>query len=372
MLCRKCKKAIPDGSHFCNLCGAKQVLAEQKPRVKQRGNGQGTVYKRGNTWTAKHRHLAPGGKMVSVCKGGFGTKREALDYLARICETPRTDAHISFEGLYAKWIARHAERVSKATIDCYKAAYKHFATVHRYPFSSLTTEQLQACVDACPHGVRTKENMKALCTSLYAYAHEIGVTNEDYGQHIYIARNASVSGDKRKQAFTREELDRLFTAQYEGVGGVDVVLIMCYTGFRIGELLKIGKNDVNIEQGYIVGGSKTKAGIGRIVTLSPKILPLVRARYDAASEDGRLFTDESGRPYSENRWREKQAQILSGIDGVRPLLPHECRHTFATLMKAVDASKEDKMRLIGHADERMLAHYTHTSIAELKAITDRL
>ena len=44
MKCKKCKADIPDGSRFCNMCGAR-VAAGRKP--KSRGNGTGSVYKRG-------------------------------------------------------------------------------------------------------------------------------------------------------------------------------------------------------------------------------------------------------------------------------------------------------------------------------------
>ena len=370
MICQKCKKELPDGALYCMYCGAKLAAPAlpRKQRTKTRGNGQGTAYKRENgKWAARYRHAAGGGKMTSIYKGGFQTKKAALDWLAQLHTMQRTDPDISFEALYKKWIERHEERVGKSTIDCYKAAYKYFARVHRLPFARLTTEQLQRCVDECPHGTRTRENMKALCTSMYKYAHEIGVTSDDYGQHIYIKREKA---ETEKRAFTTEELDTLLNRQ-PSVPDLDMVLILCYPGFRINELLKLRKEDYDPALNCLTGGGKTKAGTNRRVTLSPKIKGFVTARYLRTAPGGYLFGKPDGSAITPDHYRDMQRRALESA-GVRTLTPHECRHTFATLMKRVDASKEDKKRLIGHSSDAMLEHYTHAEIRDLERITDQL
>ena len=370
MICSKCKKELPEGALYCMFCGAKigGAAPARKQKRKQRGNGQGTVYKRENgKWAARYRHVSGNGQMVSVYKGGFETKKAGLEWLAGLNTVRRTDPDISFENLFEKWIARHKERVGKSTIDCYYAAYKYFADLHRLPFSRLTTEQLQRCVDECERGVRTKENMKALCTSLYKYADEIGVTKDDYGQHIYIKREAA---QEEKRAFTEKELKQLFKVEGE-IPGVDIVLVLCYTGFRLNELLKLRKEDYDAAEGCFVGGGKTKAGTNRIVTISPKIKPYVLDRVMKTPPGGYVFGREDGSQLQPNKYRERQ-KIAFEAAGVRNLTPHECRHTFATLMKNVQGAKEDKKRLIGHASDEMLEHYTHAAIEDLKKITDQL
>ena len=85
MFCRKCKKEIPEGSAFCCWCGTKQTAV--RPPVKTRGNGTGTVYKRGKTWeiqvTLGFRYDAETGKLKRIArtKGGFKTKTDTLNYV---------------------------------------------------------------------------------------------------------------------------------------------------------------------------------------------------------------------------------------------------------------------------------------------------
>lgn len=61
-----------------------------------------------------------------------------------------------------------------------------------------------------------------------------------------------------------------------------------------------------------------------------------------------------------------------GTRGPRKLTPYCCRHTFATLMKAVQAPDKDKLELMGHTSTEMLQHYQHVHYEDLRNITDRI
>jgi hypothetical protein len=45
MICKKCEKPVPDGASFCPWCGRKLIREQAR---KQRGNGQGSVYRLSN------------------------------------------------------------------------------------------------------------------------------------------------------------------------------------------------------------------------------------------------------------------------------------------------------------------------------------
>ena len=362
MNCRKCKKDLPDGALYCCWCGTKQTVE----RKRRRSNGEGTVFKRGNKWAARYRSFTPYGK-IDKYHGGFATKVEALEWLAHVNDMPRTDSDITFAALFEQWISRHADRVGKSTINCYKAAYKYFEPVWPYRFALLTTEQLQKCVDGCPCGPRTRENMKALCTCLYRYAREIGVTDNDYGQFIYVVHGEA----DEKRTFSRDELERLF-AVADSVPYIDVVLILCYTGFRINEICAMNRESYDPQLRALFGGSKTDAGKNRVVPVADCILPFVEQHYSSAKPGGPLFSWDNGKRHRTNHLRDVMQAALNAVPEVRPLMPHECRHTFATLMKSADGSREDKKRLIGHASELMLEHYTHAGIEDLRAIIEQL
>lgn len=369
MLCKKCKKEIPDWSVFCNLCGAKQL---RERSAKKRGNGQGTVYKDKNgKWIAEYTiGWDDGDGQLSRRKRkkrGFSTKNEALDYLPNLKQDlPQQDMNVKFKDLYKKWLDGHTEKVTQSTINCYKSAYKYFSALYYVEISKIRTEHLQKCIDECPHGKRTKENMKALGTSLWKYAMQLDIVDKNYAEYLYIKKEESAE----KISFSKEQLAAMW-ANVDQIPNLKYVLLLCYTGMRLSEMLGAMTENYDPVEGYFITGVKTDAGKNRVITISPKIKPF----FADFAKGKHLFTDLSAKKFrSAIYYPALQALDMDALDeqGDHIYTPHCCRHTFATLMKNVNAPATDKQKLIGHSKFEMTAHYTHTDIDSLKAITDAL
>lgn len=173
-----------------------------------RPNGAGTAYKRGKTWTARvvvGWKLAEDGHSIPdyKTKGGFRTKRDALDYCKTLKNAPKTAPKLSMQEIYDAWLPTHAGRVSKSTMDCYRAAWKYFKPIHHLPFADIDLDDLQECVDECDKGKRTKENMKALAGLLCKYAIPRHQTDLNYAEYIHTGNEAK----RTHPAFNREQID---------------------------------------------------------------------------------------------------------------------------------------------------------------------
>lgn len=373
MNCRKCKKEILEGSKFCNYCGTKQIYEKS---TRKRGNGEGTVFKMPDgRWMAEvtlgYDDADGKQKRKKATKKGFETKKEALAYLPLLKQTvTETDKNIKFKDLYKKWLDGHTAKVSKHTIDCYKSAYKYFTPIYYVEVAKLKTEHLQKCIDECPHGRRTKENMKAVGTCMFRLAMQLDLVDRNYAEYVYIQKEEK----NERLAFTTEQL-QLMWDNVDEVPGLKYVLLLCYTGMRLGEMLDAKTETYNREGRYFITGSKTDAGKDRTITISPRILPF----FNDFGVGEYLFFNEK-KPPSEKKFRadiyypalEKIGLDVIQADESHLYTPHCCRHTFATLMKNVNAPATDKQKLIGHSKFEMTAHYTHTDIESLRKITDNL
>lgn len=383
MNCRKCRQEIPDGSKFCLYCGARQDVSQT---TKARGNGTGSVFKRGKTWTAC-RVIGYTTEIIEVdgqqkkklhkttrSKGGFKTKKEALEYLPKLTETAGKKA-LTWAQLYAAWKPTH--RVGKSTMDCYSAAEKHFKAVWHMPFDRVDVDDLQECLDDCPKGKRTRENMKALAGLLYKYAIPRHIVTLNIAKYLTVG--AGDTGER--SALPGEALEAL----RESVGvvqGADYILAQCYLGFRPSELLALDVRDYNRKERAFTGGAKTDAGRDRVVTVSPKIQPIIdRLTRDKIS--GPVFCTPDGGAMTIEQYRAlfykalEECGIENPVEGPEGAkrhryTPHSCRHTFATLMKRVDGADKDKLELIGHTSNEMLRHYQDVSLEDLRRVTDAL
>lgn len=369
MLCRKCKKEIVDGSKFCNFCGTKQVYDKS---LKKRCNGEGTVYKGKNgKWVAEYT-IGWDEEDGKLCrkkrrKTGFPTKLDAIAYMPNLKqEVSQVDGNVKFKDLYKKWIEGHSDKVGKSTITGYKSVWQYFKPIHYVEVAKLKTEHLQKCIDECPHGRRTKENMKAVGTCVFRLAMQLDIVDRNYAEYIYIKKE-----DKNERlAFSTEQIQTMWD-NVENVPNLKYVLVLCYTGMRLSEMLGALTDDYNAEEGYFITGVKTDAGKNRVITISPKIRPF----FADFAKGKHLFTEFTAKRFRKDIFYPAlQALDMDELDekGDHIYTPHCCRHTFATLMKNVDAPATDKQKLIGHAKFEMTAHYTHTDIGSLRKITDNL
>ncbi|MCC5910163.1 MAG: site-specific integrase, partial [Clostridiaceae bacterium] len=300
-------------------------------------NGYGTVYKLSGKrrkpyiarktigWDAE-------GKQLYQTIGYYESKPDALQALADYNKNPFDieASTLSFADIFNQWKEGKYPTISKSGINGYNAAYETSKVLHDIRFVDVRTKHMQDVIRTCGKGHGTLRKIKVLYNQLFKYAMENDIVQKDYSTYVDIGKNTE--GSTRK-AFTTKEIKRLFEV-VDHIDLVDSILIMIYTGLRIGELLIVKTADVDLKNKTIIGGIKTEAGRDRVIPISNKIFDLVAKRVEQGHEY--LITKDEGLPLKyDNYYREKFTPIMEQLNMDHK--PHDCRHTFATLMSNVGA-----------------------------------
>ena len=324
---------------------------------KQRGNGTGSVYKLPN---GKYRAVVVLGydankKRVQRTKSGFKTKREALEYLPKLREAPNIEK-IKFNKLYEMWKNTHFLTIGKSKQQSYNTAYKRCSSLYFKNVDEIKLDDMQKVVDNCPGAYYPKQDIKVLLNNVLRY----GVMNEyckvNYAEYIKLPPLEK----SKKTAFTDEEIKNIWAVYNKGNTFSGYILIMIYTGMRYGEISTIRKEDIHIAERYMMGGIKTDAGKDRQILISEKIAPIVERFYNICDKKLLEMSEED----FYNRFKAALNEAKT-----RPLTPHCCRHTFATLMAKAEVQPSIIKEAAGHANYSTTLGYTHIPLkTKLEAV----
>lgn len=330
-------------------------------------NGYGSVYKlsgkrRKPFMARKTIGWNDEGKQLYRTIGYYETKKLALQALADFNNNPY-DVEVStltFSDIFNRWKEQKYNDISKSAINGYNAAYETSKELHNIKFVDIKTMHLQSIINNCGKGYDTLRKIRVLYNQLFKYAMENDIVNKDYSAFIDIGKKTEST---TRKPFSDKEIKRLFDVEKE-MPYVDTILIMIYTGLRIGELLILKAANINLEERIIKGGIKTEAGKDRIIPINNKIMPFIKKRLEENNEY--LIINDLGRKMKyDNYYREKFLPIMEQLNMNHK--PHDCRHTFATLMSNSDANKTAIKKIIGHSSYATTEKiYTHKDIEELR------
>lgn len=160
--------------------------------------------------------------------------------------------------------------------------------------------------------------------------------------HLHIT---VLPGESRRDTWcTPEEVERLVAcAKYERTK--DLILLLAYTGLRLGELLRLQPSDVRGGMIHLPPLPGSKAVDARTIPVHPKIRAAVK----------RLPLTGHRRTIQQSwQWARKKA----GLEHVRL---HDLRHTFGSWLASQNVSLPVIMELMGHKSLATAKRYLHLS-----------
>lgn len=332
-------------------------------------NNYGSVYKmkdkpRRNPWRVVKTVKDLDGKSKRKTIGYTRTKTEGLELLAKYNTNPYSlnTTKMTFIEVLEKWKELHFEKLEPRTVRQYKSICKHFEPIKDIPMLELTTMQLQELFNSVTLAPASKRLLKAVLNQVYKYALKMDIVIKDCSEFLELGKKQAVI---ERKIFTNEEISKLW--KYKELQWVDTVLIMIYTGLRIGELLTIESKNVDLENRTIRGGIKTDAGKNRIIPINMEILPLIKNRMSL--ERQYLITGVRGKKLLYQNYILFFNKLMDQLNMTHTI--HDCRHTFASLLSNADANKISIAKIIGHSSYLTTEKiYTHKDVEELKKAVD--
>ena len=334
----------------------------------RRANGTGTIVKlpgnRRRPYAVKICYLVRPGFRKQRYIGYYERAKEAQEALeayndwSRPAElTPATLAHV-----YELWSARKYAKAGESSVASYKTSWAHFSHLAAKLVDQITLNDLQSIIDDAEAAGMSKSsinNDKILMKALFTFALKHDWIVKDYSAFVEMP---SVGAKHEKGIFDDIQMTKLEKMAADGFPWADTALILCYTGFRINELLALTRFDYSDE--CLRGGSKTEAGKDRLVPVHPKIRPYLLRRI---AENGERIISKDGKHIKDAWYRKRCFAPIAEVLGTPQATPHWCRHTFASMLHEAGANKLAIKRIMGHADGDVTEHYTHIDIKYLTA-----
>lgn len=253
--------------------------------------------------------------------------------------------------------AYDAVGVKKSSMEySIRAAYKNTSDLHDKVFVEITHKDLQDNLDSCDLGYSSAQLILMLYKQMYTYAEANNLTGKNYANYVQLNKE---DDNEHGVPFTDDELKKLWKNKDNKT--VEMLLIMCYSGFRI---LAYKTIQTDLEQKFFQGGVKNQCSKNRIVPIHSGILDLVKRRIH---RDGALLKS------SPQDFRTAMYETLEAL-GIEKHTPHDCRHTFSKLCEDYKVSENDRKRMLGHSFGNDITNkvYGHRDLESLREEIEKI
>lgn len=299
--------------------------------------------------------------------GYFSSRSEALQALASYNEDPY-DLHfdtITFEEVYERWSEGHFQKIKNT--NGYVAAFNTCSGLHKMKFQDIKLDHLQQTLDESGKNTPTLKTLKNMFGLMYDYAVMHEIVNQDKREMIrYLDISKPGNPNKmQREMFTKKQVQLLWdsvSSEY-----VTVVLILIYTGCRIGELLELTKENINLdERWFYIGHAKTEAGI-REVPIAEKIVPFFQ--YWMQKDCDHLICTPEEEPFLYRNYYDSYWKPIMDSFGFKHR-PHDTRHTCISLLTEAGVDERIIRKIVGHKGQGVTETvYTHLELPlKLEAI----
>ena len=252
-------------------------------------NGAGNIYKlkgkRRKPWVIRiTTGYTVDGKQVRKVVGTYETKWMAQEALFEYLKNPRLYSKTTFKDVRELWWNTYIIDKSHRTIETNKFRMKFFESLDNREIAEIKLFELQNLFDNMNRSWSFKISCKSILNMIFDYALKNDFISSNKVSFVEVGKKIKIL---ERKIFTKEEIDILWkniNSAEEYCQYIYIVLILLYTGMRIGELQNLKNEDIDLENRIIkIKASKTEAGV-RVIPISSKIYDLVKKHVNLEQE----------------------------------------------------------------------------------------
>lgn len=408
--CPECDLQVSDKAITCPHCGypmkpnkVKEIEKRSKPSKHIRlpnGFGQISEIKTQNL-SKPFRAMITVGKNENgrpICQllkpvSYFKTYNEAYAALAEYNRNPYdlSTASMTMQELYNQWSESHFKTYSNNSgISSIETAWRYCESIYNTPVREFKSPQLTDLLENASHNGKdasasTKVRIKSLMNMLFDYAMQYELVDRNFSKLFKIPGN--IRKEVKQQyhghiAYTDEEM-QILRDNVDKYPYVDLILIQCYSGLRPKELCELKRANINLKDGYMIGGMKTEAGCDRFIPIHSRIYPFIEKRIalsEAQGLENLLICEDlsykKGLKYvnmNYDRYSFRFKQIVESLKLNPDHRLHDARKQFVTMAKKAGVDEYAIKMIVGHAIQDITESvYTERNISWLKTEIEKI
>ena len=310
------------------------------------------------------------GKWRQKSKQGFATKRQAKDYGDVIVKDIKENllltnneelANITFIEFTRLYFEDMKDKLRTNTLLSYQNAIKHLRPIHNVKMVDITPTIIHSMVQEMPLPTPSKHYPVRCLKTILSHA---------ISHYDLLPRNPVISPipykpkRNRKRIVTTEEIES-YLNNSDPLSRYHVAIkILYYTGIRIGELLGLTWNDVDLDnmtisinKQWVRIGSNNKSDFGPLKTKNSKrVLPIPLTLVNTLKNYKYCHTNNKVIPMNSSSILYNH--ISTHINNHSP---HDFRHTYATKLLSSGVDIKTVASLLGDTVNTVINTYIHYS-----------
>lgn len=308
-------------------------------------NGSGSIVKlSGNRRKPYSVRITEGwkdGKQQRKYLGYYKTQVEAMAALSNYHESGiNVDmSNKTLREMYDSFMERvEKKNLSRGVMNTHRMAYMRLGKLGDKQIKEIKKVHLQSWLDGIELKPGSKKQIRSSLVQVFEYAFSNDIVNKNYAKGLEIDEKVEKTG----AIFTADQVKTLW--EHKDNQTVQYVLILIYTGLRISELLEIRKENINLEESYMIGGMKTKAGTNRVIPIHDKIKPFIEAQL---KEGNYIVNSNHGGSLSYSGIKSRFDRLMDRFGWSHTI--HDTRKTAVSIMHGSNIPMETIRIIVGHS-----------------------